>query len=42
MSNGSLTLDQYINHRISQMASTVGELYGTENFCHFLYRIVHP
>src|SRR3989442_6888661 len=32
--------DQYINYRHSTTASTVGELFGTENFCHFFYSLV--
>ena len=40
MSIGSLILDQYTNYRASAKTSTVGELYGTESFRHFLYSLV--
>ena len=35
-----MTPDDYINYRATSEARTVGELYGTENFCHFLYSLV--
>jgi hypothetical protein len=40
MSSGSITPEQYITYRESTSASTVGELFGTENFCHFLYSLI--
>lgn len=40
ISLGSLTLDHYLNYRTCDDAYTVAELYGTENFCHFLYSLV--
>ena len=40
MSIGSVTVEQYLNHRQSTAAHTVAEWYGTENFCHFLYSLV--
>jgi hypothetical protein len=33
-------LHDYLAYRASAEADTVGELYGTENFCHFLYGLV--
>jgi hypothetical protein len=40
MSTGSQTIEEYINHRMSPTGRTVAELYGTENFCHFLYSLI--
>lgn len=40
MSNTRDTIQAYINHRTSPETRTVAELYGTENFCHFLYSLV--
>jgi predicted O-methyltransferase YrrM len=40
MQTQALTLDHYLNRRTSEEAWTVGELYGTEHFCHFLYSLV--
>lgn len=34
------TVEDYVNFRASPEARTVGELYGTENFCHFLYSLI--
>jgi Methyltransferase domain len=35
-----MTPSGYINYRASLESYTVGELYGTESFCHFLYSLV--
>lgn len=40
MSDAPSTVQAYISRRQSPEARTVGELYGTENFCHFLYSLV--
>ncbi len=40
MSDTAGTVQGYISHRSSPDARTVSELYGTENFCHFLYSLV--
>lgn len=38
--SSQVTVDAYLNHRQSPKDHTVGEWYGTENFCHFLYSLV--
>lgn len=40
MSDIAPTVQAYISHRHAPEARTVAELYGTENFCHFLYSLV--
>jgi predicted O-methyltransferase YrrM len=40
VSSGLVAPEQYVNYRHSPTANTVGELFGTENFCHFLYSLV--
>lgn len=40
MSDTTRTVQAYVGHRSAPEARTVSELYGTENFCHFLYSLV--
>lgn len=40
MSLDPVSPTQYVNYRYSPTESTVGELFGTETFCHFLYSLV--
>jgi predicted O-methyltransferase YrrM len=40
MRDTARTVQAYISHRSSPEARTVADLFGTENFCHFLYSLV--